>query len=127
MRTCLKKRNFGLVLQLNAPNRTDCGPLSAQLIANSSFVSDDGNICLLPAGGLEDVLDGIDGLKRELDELANETILWFAKTITLRRTRLAIVAGLDATQSYEVIANVHPFPNVRNGAYLAANSKVNGV
>jgi hypothetical protein len=92
MKTSLLKDNLGIILTLESlSDRGEQSPLSAQLILNRSLVDDDGNICLSPSVGFQDALDIIDTLKSELDILAGETVLWFARNIELRHAHTSII------------------------------------
>jgi len=94
MKTLLYKDNLGVVLNVQSPWRSDGqSPMSGHLILNRYHVDNDGNICLSAPDGFQGILDHVDVLKYELDQLANETVLWLAKNIALRRARLSVIAN----------------------------------
>ena len=94
MKTLLHKSNLGVVLNMESPWRHGSqSPMSGHLILNRYHLDDDGNVCLSTPDGFQGILDQVDVLKCELDQLANETVLWLAKNIALRRARLSVIAN----------------------------------
>jgi hypothetical protein len=94
MKTILERETFGIVLDRDSvPAGSKQGTLSAHVILSRCPIDDDGNICLSASAGFLDILDTIDLLKSELDSLANETVLWFAQNIAIRRARIAIASN----------------------------------
>lgn len=96
MKTVLQKDAFGIVLTLgDLSSGIDGSPLAAHLILNRYLLDDDGQLCLAPSKGFLGILDTIDALKAELDSLGNETVLWFAQNIALRRARFSVITNDD--------------------------------
>ena len=94
MKTVLQRDNLGMVLSLQSTGENAAqSPMSGHLILNRLRVDDDGNICLSSPDGFQGILDQVEQLKFELDQLANETVLWLAQNIALRRARLSLVAN----------------------------------
>ena len=101
MKTVLNRNKLGIVLCLEPHwEENGQGPLSAQVILNKLLIDDDGNVCLNASTGFHGILDVIDSLKSELDSLANETVLWLAHNIALRRARFCVISndGVEAAQ-----------------------------
>jgi hypothetical protein len=94
MKTVLQRDNLGIVLSMQS-SWDDAGqsPMTGHLILNRLRVDDDGNICLSSPDGFQGILDQVEELKFELDQLANETVLWLANNIAVRRPRLSLVAN----------------------------------
>jgi hypothetical protein len=96
MKTLLHKSNLGVVLNMESPwLHGNQSPMSGHLILNRYHVDADGNVCLGTPDGFQGILDQVDVLKYELDQLANETVLWLAKNIALRRARFSVIANND--------------------------------
>jgi len=94
MKTVLQRDNLGMVLSLQSTGEhVGQSPMTGHLILNRLRVDDDGNICLSSPDGFQGILDQVEQLKFELDQLANETVLWLAQNIALRRARLSLVAN----------------------------------
>ena len=53
------------------------------IVLNKFVLDDEGHICLTSPAGLHDMLDAINGLRQELDEMAQRVVLWVADNITL--------------------------------------------
>ena len=93
MKTTISKNLLGMVLELNrAEQNPGQPPFSAYVIVNRLRLDDDGNICLGSSGGLQETLDQIDEIKSELDQLANECVLEFARSVAANHSKLRIVS-----------------------------------
>jgi hypothetical protein len=89
------KTNLGLILKLDALTSANdiSEPFSVHLVVNRLQLDDDGNICLTSPMGLHSFLEAIDVLKSELDGLANDAILWLARSIASRRVRFTVISN----------------------------------
>ena|SRR5665213_2453403 len=84
--------NLGIVLRLESlAGGTSGAPFWAHIVLNRFVVDDDGNVCLTSPAGLNGILDAIDELKRELDDLGNQAVLWLAGSIASRRAVFSVV------------------------------------
>lgn len=85
-------KKLDTVLNLEAREATtEQAPFLGHVILKHLVLDNEGNVCLTSPTGLHGMLDAIDELKKELDDLANQAVLWLASSITLRRAKLAVV------------------------------------
>ncbi len=91
------KKRLSSVLSLEDRNSTsESTPFFGHVILRRFVLDGDGNVCLTSPSDLHGMLDAIDDVKKELDDLANQAVLWLASNITLRRAKLAVVCLEEA-------------------------------
>ena len=93
MKTSICNGLLGLVLDVNLTEHVPSEPsFSAYVVLNRLRLDDDGNICLCSRGGLRETLDQIDGIKSELDQLANQCVLELARNVAYGHPKLRLVS-----------------------------------
>jgi len=105
MEAARTKTNLGVILKLDALTSTNDAQFVAHLVVNRLQLDEDGNICLTTPMGLQSFLDAIDKIKLELDGLANDAIIWLARSIASRHAKFAIISNSVGGQNKERVGD----------------------